>query len=225
MHTIKFGHLTRCKKVMVLSDLHIGDPRVEKRRLSLLCTTIKLEKPDVLVLAGDVLEGDLASDEQKEQLMEACRSADQIIVLKGNHDSEATKRFAYIVEATFGECVTGFSRDSSYVIEHGNRFDSAWKRVPGLGHLAVWLNRVIYRVTKFDVQKWFRKFRCVEKKLKKQHDKAWDAWPDDDIVVTGHTHIPLGNVLGEGYFNSGDWLYHKTYVVINQGRARLEYFQ
>jgi predicted phosphodiesterase len=225
MHIVKFGHLTQDKKVLVMSDLHIGDPRVEAHRLSLLCTIIKLEQPDILVLAGDILEGDLPTASQKEQLMEACRVAGQIIVLKGNHDSEATERFAYTVEATFGECVTGFSQDTSYVIEHGNRFDSAWKRVPGLGHIAIWLNRIVYRVTKFDVQAWFRKFRCIEKSLKKQHSKAWDAWPDVDLVVTGHTHIPTGDVFGEGYFNSGDWLYHKTYVVIHNGRARLEHLQ
>lgn len=225
MLQIKLGNFTQGVKLLIMSDLHVGDPRVEERHVDLLCTVIKLEKPDVLILAGDVLEENLATEDQKRRLMAACAVAKHVIVLKGNHDSKATQRLAYTIEATFGECVVGYSGGKAYAVEHGNRFDSWWKKVPGLGRLAIWFNRVVYRITKFDLQAWFRQFEFVKKSLLKQHEKAQKAWPDCDTVVTGHTHMPEGTPLKVGYFNSGDWMYHKTYVVINNGYARLEYLQ
>jgi len=207
---------------MVISDTHVGDPRVDKDKLNLMCTMIKLESPDVLIFAGDILEGNLATGEQVTRLTRACTTAKQVVVLKGNHDSEPTKIFAQHIAASFGDCVTGDNNNKKFVVEHGNRFDSSWKRVPGLGHVAIWLNRFLYKITKFDFQEWFRTFEFVKKRLVAQHKKARAQWRDEDIVVTGHTHIPTSTPAGEGYFNTGDWIYHQTYIIINDGRARLE---
>lgn len=226
MIKIQFGNATQAKKILVVSDLHIGDPRVDPHNLGLLCGTLRLEHPDVLILAGDILEENLASAAEVKRLEVACSGTPQIVVLNGNHDAEATQQLAYAVGATFGECIVGFSGGKAYAIEHGNRFDSWWKKVPGVGRFAIWVNRKIYQLFNFDLQGWLRSFRFVENKLRKQHAKAWAAWEGaHSIVITGHTHLPIGSVLGEGYFNSGDWLYHKTYVVIDKGHARLEYLQ
>lgn len=209
-------------KVVVVSDLHIGDPRTIPTLLNVLDVALRLEKPDVLILAGDILEGDRATAEEKSKLAAVCARTKNVLVLNGNHDSDDTKTFAKTVNADFGDCVVGSNGVRTFAVEHGNRFDSAWKKLPFIGHLAIWLNLMVYKVTKFDMQRWFRKFRWVIRSLEKQHQKAREAWADKDIVVTGHTHIPTGEASGTGYFNSGDWLIHKTYVVIIGGRARLE---
>jgi predicted phosphodiesterase len=221
MHTLDIA-VGESTKVVVASDLHIGDPRAPALNLNLLDIALRLEKPDVLILSGDVLEGPRATPKQKEQLTKICSQAKKVIVLMGNHDEKATATFASDIAADLGDCVVGGNEHFSFAVEHGNRFDSAWKKVPWLGHLAIWLNLLIYSLFKFDAQRWFRNFSLVQKNLKKQHQKAVEAWQCKDIVVTGHTHLPTGEQVGTGYFNSGDWIIHKTYVVITHGRARLE---
>jgi UDP-2,3-diacylglucosamine hydrolase len=46
-----------------------------------------------------------------------------------------------------------------------------------------------------------------------------------DLVLLGHTHLPRRVEVAPGrfYLNSGDWLTHATYVVLEEGKApRLE---
>ncbi len=46
-----------------------------------------------------------------------------------------------------------------------------------------------------------------------------------DMVIHGHTHAAFVKDLPEGvYINSGDWLQHQRYVVIEHGVCRLEEF-
>ena len=212
-------------KVLVLSDLHIGDPRFCDCSLHVIWRQVQKESPCVLVLGGDVLEGWLSTVEQRAKLKSVCSLVGRVVVLSGNHDTEGTKLFAMSVGAWFGGSVVGVSAASTFAIEHGNRFDSLWHRIPGLGRMSIWFNRVLYRMFGWDVQAWLRKFKFVEKRLLQQHVKAKAAWPGKDIVVTGHTHLPTNDPFGVGYFNSGDWLYHRSYVVIENGAATLKCVQ
>ncbi|HUP51768.1 MAG TPA: UDP-2,3-diacylglucosamine diphosphatase [Longimicrobiales bacterium] len=44
--------------------------------------------------------------------------------------------------------------------------------------------------------------------------------PELELVVLGHTHLPLLREVREGqwYVNTGDWVTHRSYVVLEQGR-------
>jgi len=46
-----------------------------------------------------------------------------------------------------------------------------------------------------------------------------DECPELDLVVLGHTHIPLVREVAPGrwYVNAGDWVEHTTYVVLEEG--------
>lgn len=45
-------------------------------------------------------------------------------------------------------------------------------------------------------------------------------------VILGHLHQPVLQQLGAGwYLNTGDWVRHYSYGVLEQGRLRLEYWQ
>lgn len=47
-----------------------------------------------------------------------------------------------------------------------------------------------------------------------------------DIVVMGHSHDPMLQPIGAGfYLNCGDWLAHRSYVEIIDGVARLQSFE
>ena len=43
--------------------------------------------------------------------------------------------------------------------------------------------------------------------------------PELDLVVLGHTHIPVLRQVAEGrwYLNAGDWVHHCTYAVLQEG--------
>jgi len=43
--------------------------------------------------------------------------------------------------------------------------------------------------------------------------------PDLDLVVVGHTHIPIIEEVGPGryYVNAGDWVHHRSYLVLRSG--------
>lgn len=43
--------------------------------------------------------------------------------------------------------------------------------------------------------------------------------PELDLVLLGHTHKPLAREVepGRWYINSGDWVFHQSYVVLNEG--------
>jgi UDP-2,3-diacylglucosamine hydrolase len=46
-----------------------------------------------------------------------------------------------------------------------------------------------------------------------------------DAVIMGHTHIPEIRQIDNGlYINAGDWISHYSYVVLDKGQFRLEYF-
>jgi len=51
------------------------------------------------------------------------------------------------------------------------------------------------------------------------HDRLADD-PELDMVVLGHTHCPLLERVGPGrwYVNTGDWVVHRSYVVVEEDR-------
>lgn len=56
---------------------------------------------------------------------------------------------------------------------------------------------------------------------------ALEAWateklasePDLDLVVLGHTHVPRAREVepGRWYVNAGDWVFHRSYLVLREG--------
>lgn len=67
----------------------------------------------------------------------------------------------------------------------------------------------------------------------KDRSRALEEWavaklrgePSLDLVVLGHTHIPLRREVEEGrwYVNAGDWVHHQTWLELREGEApRLE---
>ncbi|MCH1570628.1 MAG: hypothetical protein L7S64_04730, partial [Longimicrobiales bacterium] len=42
-----------------------------------------------------------------------------------------------------------------------------------------------------------------------------------DLILLGHTHLPLVREFepGRWYVNSGDWVFHQSYVVLQDGAA------
>jgi UDP-2,3-diacylglucosamine hydrolase len=48
---------------------------------------------------------------------------------------------------------------------------------------------------------------------------ALESQPDLDLVLLGHTHVPVIVDSGSGrwYINTGDWVHHRSYAVLREG--------
>jgi UDP-2,3-diacylglucosamine hydrolase len=47
-----------------------------------------------------------------------------------------------------------------------------------------------------------------------------------DAVIMGHTHEPeIRELAGGLYINTGDWIWHNSYVVLSDGKFDLKYFE
>ena len=48
-----------------------------------------------------------------------------------------------------------------------------------------------------------------------------DADPELELVILGHTHVPRFREVASGqwYVNTGDWVAHRTYLVLEEGEA------
>lgn len=212
-------------KILVFSDLHLGHPKQNDLNLAIIISIIKKEKPNCIIFAGDIFEDRMSSVYNFLAFAEICNLVEKVIILRGNHDShfaEASCIGTYkdsIPSLFYGDVAEGIIEGKSFVIEHGHMYDFIWRYLPFVGKICVWFHIMIYIVFGFDFQGWFRSFSFVKKGLKKQHRKARKRW-NTDIVITGHTHLPVCD-KEEGYFNSGDWLQHKSYVLIKSGKAEL----
>jgi UDP-2,3-diacylglucosamine hydrolase len=52
--------------------------------------------------------------------------------------------------------------------------------------------------------------------------------PDIDYFIFGHRHLPIDFLLRNGhsrYLNLGEWLYHNSYVVAEQGQVQHLFFE
>ena len=62
--------------------------------------------------------------------------------------------------------------------------------------------------------------------LEERRSRVLEEWgrarlredPTLDLVILGHTHVPvLREVDGRWYVNTGDWVHHRTYLVLEEG--------
>lgn len=58
-------------------------------------------------------------------------------------------------------------------------------------------------------------------RLQRWAESLLQAEPELDLILTGHTHVPLIQEVAPGrcYVNSGDWVYHRSYVKLVEGEA------
>lgn len=84
-----------------------------------------------------------------------------------------------------------------------------------------WGDRIAGRVSKTE-HRWGEP--TADDKARATALEAWavsklEAESDLDLVVLGHTHVPLLREVGAGrwYLNAGDWVYHTSYAVLREG--------
>jgi len=235
-------------KVIIVSDFHLKydeDLEAKERKERIISFLSKLNrKVDILILNGDIF--DLWYSWEKviikdyfsilKVLVNLIENGTKIKLVSGNHDFW----FNGFLEKDLGIEIYNENLIENYnglktFVSHGDLFTTNDNR---------------YKIFRFLIRKSFMKFlfklihpdlslsigkflsrssrnrRTIKRiKYKKESGLIQSAkrlLRDYDLVVMGHTHEPKKVILENGlYINSGDWIDHNSYVLINNGKADL----
>jgi predicted phosphodiesterase len=208
------------EKILVASDVHFP-----KKFSSLLINVLKMEKPKILVSAGDFFDRSFRINEQE---LHACinflhsvrKNVDDFIYIHGDHDNRFGKQLARtfrelgILEIPkFGGYTVRSGRET-FVIRHGNETD---KKKFGLMS-----RRRDYKALTF------KKLLPISLKLRSKLKLPPSHW-----LVTGHHHISgydkMNKIIMLGTFEACGfaWLGNQTipaytYLTIQDGHFKLK---
>jgi len=210
-------------RTLVLSDTHVGDPRVKGEKVIKL---LKKRNFDRLILNGDVLdfwfEDDIKVLTKHPLVQELISTAKdkEVVWVRGNHDHEAQSNMlpGIRVEESF-EIIENNQR---VFIVHGHRvypFDNmAWYSRWGAK-----INAWIWKVFGTDFQRKLQKTCCYQKSVKKRRGQIIDKYgKPGDKIVSGHTHL-----VGYHYKNKvelldiGSTVFTNTYAIVENGSVAL----
>ncbi len=234
---------TRQERLLVVSDMHVGNPYSEaRRRLGAFFDFARRERFNVCI-NGDGFEilqasfSTLAHDsvDVLNRIRSHIDAGLEVYYIVGNHDivlEQFLQSWSSIQITPFLNVTVGKTRVR---IEHGHLYDPAFVRSPGfyefLTKLAGPFLRIfpdIYRVWSFwegllqRIRSW-RSKSLIERSVYYQAADMLLA-RGFDVVVFGHTHRPEDVDLGRGrrYINSGNWVKGGSYVQIADGKIELK---
>jgi predicted phosphodiesterase len=210
-------------RTIVLSDLHIGDPRYADNRA--VQDLLVSEKYDRLIINGDFLDlwlsdiNNIAKDPLF-QLLEKLSHIKEIIWVIGNHDMDITKSGYNSVMHNIAK-VDSFEmidNNKKILFVHGHQAykngNCSWtdKKVAKIHmflckSLGIDLQRIINRTC------WYKKYiQNKRKKILNRYSK------DAEIIVIGHTHNIgyYSNGVTE-LFDLGSAIKTRSYAIIENG--------
>jgi UDP-2,3-diacylglucosamine hydrolase len=234
--------------IVIASDFHLKfqeSAADRKRRGQVIKFLDSLRgATDLLILNGDVFDLWMEWPDfvisgyfpLYESLAELSRSGCRIVLIPGNHDFlferfMTTKLGVEIV----GDAFTGEFDGKRLYVAHGDTYTTndlryqVYRRLVRSA-LARWVIRNVPPAMALSLGARFsrtsRRARIPrEAHLRKEAGllrKARKLAAKHDIIVFGHTHIPRAIPLGKAlYFNSGDWVEHRTFVLVVDGVAEI----
>ena len=215
-------------KRLIISDLHLGAAFTREKLLSQLLLT---KEYDELILAGDIIEFLKVPHftEESKSIFEVLRKVNvPIVYVVGNHD----RSLSAFVDSSIGKIKFTkryeFQQNGrSFVVEHGDKYDrSLWKTRYFMRFVA-FLGDISERVFNWNSNNVVHWFMSREKRIKNIRS-IMKYNPGCDVYIMGHTHNPEVLIwvdLNENirtYVNTGDWVEHATYVMIEGSQVRLK---
>ena len=214
---------------LVISDLHLGSKYCrEDELISFLNNT----EYDELILAGDIIDF-IKVPSFTEKTIEFFKSIDlskNIIYIIGNHDNSFLKfdgKELYGIK--FMKRYDFVSGGRKIRVEHGDSYDGGITKYDFLMKIVSIFHDWLERTFSFDLASWYVGYKLKKRKLRRIWDiLKWNA--DADVFIMGHAHCPEAiiwvdeNQSIKTYVNSGDWVAHTSYVLIDDGLVRLKTF-
>ena len=216
--------------ILCLSDIHLGSPVCQAE---LTLKLLEETKYDKLIICGDILDSYNIHRLCKKQwkVLSALRKISkkkECIFIKGNHD-KGLDMISALLGFDFKEEHIEVIGTKKFYFVHGDRWDYIIQLKPLLTELA---SGLYYFLQKLDKRQKYT--RILKRKIKSWHGAAKKISErickhglnhGYDVVVFGHTHIPLHNTLhGVECVNLGSQCdLPITYCKINEkGRAELK---
>jgi len=214
-------------KRLVISDTHIGSKYYKAEKLT---EFLSKQDYDQLILGGDIIDLIRVPTFTRRaiKILKAIDFSKEIIYVVGNHDisfeglvGEEIFGVKFVKKYEFEECGRKFR------IEHGDQYDTGIVHKKLLIKLIVMLYSILEEWLNINITKWWAERLLKKRKLR----RVWDilSWNEDaDVIITGHSHCPEAviwvdeNGFIKTYANIGDWVSHRSYIVITDGILRLK---
>jgi len=237
-------------RVIIASDFHLKFHENEEdiarhdRVIGFLNSLIG--KTDLLILNGDIfdlwyvwknviIKGYFPLLKKLADIRESgCR----IVFIAGNHDFWFRDFLTNFLDMevypnNFTEEIDG----KKLLVSHGDLFtsnDLRYKIFRSLvrNRFVMWLFGILPPDLALNIGKNMsrssRRKRSAENKMQIREkgliEFAQKHFPNFDIVVMGHSHLPKIMNFGNGiYANAGDWIVHNSYLELNEGKLELKF--
>lgn len=232
------------KPVLIASDVHLGAVAPEQERAFLTWLRSTAERASWLILNGDLFDFwfeyrrgiPRGHEEVLTVLSELVSGGLPVTLMGGNHDwwGGSYLRDRIGLELLHGPVVRDIAGRRTF-LAHGDglgKGDLGYRllRLVLRGRLTRWAfaqltpdlgARIAGQVSQTEVR-W-----GAPSDDDKQRSRVLEAWaarklveePELDLVVLGHTHIPVIREVApeRWYVNAGDWVYHRTYLELEEG--------
>lgn len=218
-------------KTLVISDIHLGSPLVDKK-LEIM-NLMKLEEYDTIVLNGDIFDvweesfdNIILDNFDFVQLIKKLAKEKTIFFIMGNHDPhmiEIEKLFPNV--AVLRELLI----DEDIIIVHGDMFDDLVTKYSWFAKLMFIPNWLSERLFHVNLKAFFReRFSISGKKSKPYFGKLIGDIENEakkyyenkcKYLVMGHTHTPK-RVDSENfsYINCGDIIHNKVCLEYDENK-------
>lgn len=236
------------KKMVVISDLHLGNPFSSVRRRTVEFIDWAAAHGYDICINGDGFDVAQVSlrrfTHDVPEVLQALRAAvaegRQVFYVVGNHDIV----FEHFLSDCFGFRLAPFLNVSSgasrFRVEHGHLYDPFFVASPRLYDFCTWLGGLALKVHPSLYRMWIR-FERLKSRFARVRAGGQGIVGESvsffesasrieargfDAVVFGHTHhtgkarLPLG---GE-YLNPGSWMLGSHFVKIDEGAISLMEF-
>jgi UDP-2,3-diacylglucosamine pyrophosphatase LpxH len=234
----------RSKKLVVISDLHLGNPFCEsKQEVLRFCRWASREGYDI-VINGDGLEiaqtsfAKLARDvpDVVRTVRHLSGKGTRIWYVVGNHDVALENFLDHGINFAIAPFLNLKSGNKRIRIEHGHLYDPFFVKNPNVYEFATWFGGLFLMFMPSLYRFWIA-FEKLKGRLRGKRGGLIEGEHPDfgkaviqlldrgfDGVVFGHTHhagvVPMPE--DKLYVNSGSWLLDTNFVVIEKGDMTLK---
>ena len=211
---------------LIISDLHIGSMFSKENDIIRL---LKNETYDELILAGDIIDFIRIPKFTKKSLdifNYMINLEKPIIYIVGNHDI-AFQEFINYESSNIKFLKTYDFEDNNKKIriEHGDDYDNFIIKWEQIMNIICFIANLIERFLHLDISNYYEKYRNKQRN-KINIENILKKNTDIDIFIMGHTHKPeiIENKINNKkliYGNTGDWIQHKSYIILENGTIKL----